>query len=140
VSKKFVSPPQQLAVEKFTAPKLRASLYTAFALPKIFTPEASGRMSVKAVREFSPETSDDFQSLEDKIYRTIELLKAAREAKAAAERDVTRLREQLEMREEEIDSLRKETISLRKDREEVRSRIEKMLRQVDELTAEESGA
>jgi chromosome segregation ATPase len=98
-------------------------------------------MSVKAVREFSPEvSSDDFHSLEEKVYRTIELLKAARDAKAAAERDASRLREQLELREEEIESLRGEMIGLKKDREEVRGRVEKMLRQIDELTAEESGA
>ncbi len=98
-------------------------------------------MSLKAVREFSPEVStDDFHSLEEKIYRTIELLKSAREAKTAAERDVSRLREQLEMREEEIESMRGELIGLRKEREEVRGRVEKMLRQIDELTAEESGA
>ena len=98
-------------------------------------------MSSKAVREFSPEvSSDDFHSLEEKVYRTIELLKAARVAKAAAERDVSRLREQLELREEEIESLRGEMIGLRKEREEVRGRVEKMLRQIDELTAEESGA
>jgi chromosome segregation ATPase len=98
-------------------------------------------MSVKAVREFSPEvSSDDFHSLEEKVYRTIELLKAARDAKAAAERDASRLREQLELREEEIESLRGEMIGLRKEREEVRGRVEKMLRQIDELTAEESGA
>ncbi|HEX9119392.1 MAG TPA: hypothetical protein VF840_02525 [Terriglobales bacterium] len=98
-------------------------------------------MSVKAMREFSPEvSSDDFHSLEEKVYRTIELLKAARVAKAAAERDTSRLREQLELREEEIESLRGEMIGLRKEREEVRGRVEKMLRQIDELTAEESGA
>ena len=39
-------------------------------------------------------TGKEFTSLEEKIYRTIELLKHAREAKAAAERDVSRLREQ----------------------------------------------
>jgi chromosome segregation ATPase len=98
-------------------------------------------MSLKAVRELSPEvSSDDFHSLEEKVYRTIELLKAAREAKAAAERDASRLREQLELREEEIESLRGEMIGLRKEREEVRGRVEKMLRQIDELTAEDSGA
>jgi septation ring formation regulator EzrA len=97
-------------------------------------------MSVKAVREFSPEvSSDDFHSLEEKIYRTIELLKTAREAKAAAERDASRLREQLELREEEIESLRRDLVGLRKEREEVRGRVEKMLHQIDELTAEESG-
>jgi chromosome segregation ATPase len=98
-------------------------------------------MSVKAVREFSPEvSSDDFHSLEEKVYRTIDLLKSAREARVAAERDVSRVREQLEMREEEIDSMRNEMIGLRKEREEVRGRVEKMLRQIDELTTEESGA
>ena len=98
-------------------------------------------MSLKAVREFSPEVaSDDFHSLEEKVYRTIELLKAARVAKAAAERDTSRLREQLELREEEIESLRGEMIGLRKEREEIRGRVEKMLHQIDELTSEESGA
>ncbi|SRR5581483_2655175 len=97
-------------------------------------------MSVKAVRELTDDISaDDFHSLEEKVYRTIELLKGAREAKAAAERDAQRLREQLELREEEIDGLRGEVISLRKERDEVRTRIEKMLRQIDELTTEESG-
>ncbi len=98
-------------------------------------------MSVKAVREVSTEVApDDFQSFEEKVYRTIELLKAAREAKAAAERDAARLREQLELREEEADSLRSEIIGLRKEREDVRARVEKMLHQMDELTAEDSGA
>jgi len=98
-------------------------------------------MSVKAVRELPQDVSaDDFHSLEEKVYRTIELLKTAREAKAAAERDAGRLRDQLETREEEIESLRDEIVALRRDREEVRGRVEKMLRQIDELTAEESGA
>lgn len=93
-------------------------------------------MSVNAV---VPEISaDEFHSLEEKIYKTIELLKSAREGKSAAERDVTRMREQLELREEEIDSLKTEMVALRKEREEVRTRVEKMLRQIDELTAEES--
>jgi chromosome segregation ATPase len=98
-------------------------------------------MSVKAVRELSVEVSpDDFHALEEKVYRTIELLKSAREAKAAAERDVTRLREQLELREEEAESLRSEITDLRKEREDVRGRVEKIMRQIDELTAEESEA
>ncbi len=92
-------------------------------------------MSVKAqVATEVPES--DFPVLEEKIYRTIELLKAAREAKTAAERDNARLREQLEVREEELDSLRGEMIGLRKEREEIRARVEKMLRQMDALTEE----
>src|ERR1051325_4805366 len=94
-------------------------------------------MPVKAVRELSPETSsDEFISLEEKGYRTIELLKTAREAKAAAERDAARVREQLELREEEVETLRGEITGLRKEREDVKSRVEKILRQIDDLTEE----
>ncbi len=81
-------------------------------------------------------TENEFPALEEKIYRTIELLKAAREAKTAAERDVARLREQLEVREEELDGLRSEMVALRKEREDVRGRVEKMLRQMDSLMPE----
>ena len=59
--------------------------------------------------------TDDFQALEDKVYRTIEMYKAAREAKAAAERDVQRLKQQLRDRDEETESLRREAVQLRKD-------------------------
>ena len=38
----------------------------------------------------------------------------------------------------EVESLKGEVIALRKEREEVRTRVEKMLRQIDELTAEET--
>jgi phage-related minor tail protein len=96
-------------------------------------------MSSKAAPDLEMDFSDnDFHSLEAKIYKTIELLKSAREAKAAAERDAKRVREQLELREEEVDSLKGELVALRKEREEVRTRVEKMLKQIDVLTAEES--
>ena len=98
-------------------------------------------MSLKLAREMETETEtrtidDDFPALEEKIYKAIELLKSAREGKAAAERDTHRLREQLEQREEELDVLRGEMVSLRKEREEVRARVEKMLKQMDALIAE----
>ena len=91
-------------------------------------------MPVKAPERPDTEVSaDDFLSLEEKVYRTIELLKAAREAKANGEITIARLREQLEEREEESESLRSQLISLRKEREEVRGRVEKMLKQMDVL-------
>jgi septal ring factor EnvC (AmiA/AmiB activator) len=92
-------------------------------------------MSANAV-EIAPSTAD-FKSLEEKILRTIDLLKSAREAKAVAERDVARLREQLNEREEEIESTRHELVSLRREREEVRTRVEKMLGQIESLALEE---
>lgn len=91
-------------------------------------------MSLRTVEEVSTQVPvDDFQALEDKVYRTIDLYKSAREARAIAERDVQRLREQLEEREEELESLRREMVGLRKEREEVRARVEKMLTQIDRL-------
>jgi chromosome segregation ATPase len=98
-------------------------------------------MSVKTVEEVSAEVpAEDFQALEEKVYRTIELYKAAKEARAAAERDTTRLREQLEEREEQNETLRRELLQLRKDREDIRTRVEKMLGQMESLTQEQAAS
>ena len=94
-------------------------------------------MSVDAVPEVSQAPADNLHSLEQKIYRTIELLKAAREARAAAERDNARLREQLELREEELETLRTENGALRAEREDVRGRVERLLGQIEALAVEE---
>jgi len=83
---------------------------------------------------------DDFQALEDKVYRTIELYKAARDARSAVERDVKRLREQLEEREEEVESLRREMVQLRREREEIRGRVEKMLRQIETIAEQQAAS
>src|SRR6266700_1348153 len=100
----------------------------------------SAFMSLKTAREMDIETDkiagEGFPTLEEKIYKAIELLKSAREGKAAAERDANRLREQLEQREEELEVLRAEMVTLRKEREDVRSRVEKMVKQIDSLVSE----
>ena len=91
-------------------------------------------MASNAVEPVSDQVpADDFQALEEKIYRTIELYKAARQAQASAERDAQRLRQQLEDREEELVSLRRETVQLKKEREDIRGRVEKMLAQIESL-------
>jgi chromosome segregation ATPase len=91
-------------------------------------------MAMNAVEQVSDQVpADDFQALEDKIYRTIELFKAARQAQATAERDAQRLRQQMEDREEELVTLRRETVRLKKEREEIRGRVEKMLEQIETL-------
>ena len=98
-------------------------------------------MAVKMAEDVSTQVpADDFQALEQKVYRTIELYKAAQEARSIAERDVKRLREQLEEREEELDTLRRETVQLRREREEVRSRVEKMLQQIETLNEEQAAS
>ncbi len=98
-------------------------------------------MSVKTDEEVSAEVpAEDFKALEEKVYRTIELYKAAKEARATAERDAKRLREQLEEREEENERMHRELVQLRKDREDIRGRVEKMLNQMDSLTHEQAAS
>jgi chromosome segregation ATPase len=96
-------------------------------------------MSVRMAEGVSAQVpADDFQALEEKVYRTIEMYKSAREAKSVAERDTQRLRQQLEEREEELDGLRREMVRLRKEREEIRGRVEKMLGQIESLSEEQA--
>jgi predicted nucleic acid-binding Zn-ribbon protein len=91
-------------------------------------------MALNAVEQVSEQVpADDFQALEEKVYRTIEMFKTAREAQVNAERDAQRLRQQLEDREEELVRLRRETVQLKKEREDIRSRVEKMLAQIESL-------
>jgi len=98
-------------------------------------------MAVKMEEEVSAQVpADDFQALEEKVYRTIELYKSAREARAASERDAQRLREQLEEREEEVETMRREMVRLRREREEIRGRVEKMLSQIETLSEEQAAS
>jgi chromosome segregation ATPase len=91
-------------------------------------------MALNAVEQVADQVpADDFQALEDKIYRTIEMYKAARQAQATAERDANRLRQQMEDREEELVRLRREAVQLKKEREEIRGRVEKMLQQIESI-------
>jgi uncharacterized coiled-coil DUF342 family protein len=78
-------------------------------------------------------SASDFQSLETKIYRTIELLKAARSEKAAAEQELATLRDQLEIQAAETDTLRNQLQALRQERSDVRGRVEKLLGDVDAI-------
>ena len=91
-------------------------------------------MALNAVEQVADQVpADDFQALEDKIYRTIEMYKAARQAQAVAERDAQRLRQQMEDREEELVRLRREAVQLKKEREEIRGRVEKMQQQIESI-------
>ncbi len=91
-------------------------------------------MALNAVEPLAEQVpADDFQALEEKVYRTIEMYKAARQALATAERDVQRLRQQAEDREEELVRLRRESVQLKKEREDIRGRVEKMLSQIESL-------
>jgi hypothetical protein len=96
-------------------------------------------MALKAVEQVADQVpADDFEALEEKVYRTIEMYRAARQAQATAERDAGRVRQQLEDREQQLDTLRRETVQLKKEREEIRGRVEKMLQQIESIAEEQA--
>jgi hypothetical protein len=76
---------------------------------------------------------DEFQALEQKVLRAVEIIKQEREARARAEAEITNLREQLEFQSLVAQEAQAAVNTLSKDRENVRQRVEKMLQQMDEL-------
>jgi len=78
-------------------------------------------------------TASDFHALEEKIYRAIELLKAARAEKAAAMAELASLRELLDAQAAETEAARRELHALQQERAEVRSRVERLLGDVDAI-------
>jgi glutaredoxin 2 len=94
---------------------------------------------------------DEFQALEQKVLRAVEIVKREREARAAAEAEIASLREKLleqaaqtkaeveaaEARaqavEREKQAAEGQVAALTQDRDAVRQRVEKMLQQMDEL-------
>ncbi len=76
---------------------------------------------------------DEFQALEQKVMRTVELIKKEREARAAAEAQLAELKQQLSEHSSASSSAQAEVDALLRERESVRLRVEKMLQQMDEL-------
>jgi hypothetical protein len=96
-------------------------------------------MPLNAVQETAEQVPvDQFEALEEKVYRTIEMYKSARQAQAAAERDAQKVRQQLVERDQQLDTLKREAVQLRKEREEIRSRVEKMLAQIESIAEEQA--
>ena len=78
-------------------------------------------------------SADEFQALEQKVLRAVEIVKREREARAAAEAEVASLREQLAIYQSNQQAVESELNTLNKERDQVRLRVEKMLQQIDEL-------
>ena len=80
---------------------------------------------------------DEFQALEQKVLRAVEIVKREREARAAAEAEVASLRAQLDLQlaaqAEALSAAQAQLNTLNQERDAVRQRVEKMLQQMDEL-------
>ena len=78
-------------------------------------------------------SADEFQALEQKVLRAVEIVKREREARAAAEAEIASLREELATYKQNTRIVEAELNTLTKERDQVRVRVEKMLQQIDEL-------
>ena len=78
-------------------------------------------------------SADEFQALEQKVLRAVEIVRREREARAAAEAEAASLREQLDALSSASNEAQTQITTLNHERETVRLRVEKMLQQMDEL-------
>jgi chromosome segregation ATPase len=78
---------------------------------------------------------DDFEALEQRVLRTVGLLKAEREARADADLKTTELQRALEARNSDLLRAEEELAAFKKERDEVRGRVERLLRQLDAISA-----
>lgn len=78
-------------------------------------------------------SQDDFQALEQRVLRAVEIVKREREARAAAEAETAELREQLNALTTASNTAQEQITTLNQERESVRVRVEKMMQQIDEL-------
>ena len=86
---------------------------------------------------------DEFQALEQKVLRAVELIRSEREARAVAESDAITAKSEAAAAKAEAAELREqlaaagtahtEVEAMTREREAVRLRVEKMLAQMDEL-------
>ena len=83
----------------------------------------------------------DFQALEERVLRAVELLKAEREAHASAtakveelERHSAELERQLSTRADQSTRLESEIGQLQQERDHVRGRVERLLKHLDEFS------
>jgi hypothetical protein len=87
---------------------------------------------------------DEFQALEQKVLRAVEVVKRERDARAAAEAEVVSLRRQLADQAEaaksqataaqrEKEAVEGKVAALNQERDGVRQRVERLMHQIDEL-------
>jgi len=81
-----------------------------------------------------PLAADDFSALEQRVLRTVELLKTEREARAAAEQRIAALEHKVQQLTEQTSNDATQIETLEQEREVVRTRVERILKHLDEIT------
>jgi chromosome segregation ATPase len=80
-------------------------------------------------------TPDDFAALEQRVVRTVELLRGEREARAAAESNAATLQQLLDEQGAQLAETESRLRALEHERAEVRGRVERMMKQLDEIAS-----
>lgn len=78
-------------------------------------------------------SSSDFSALEERVARTVQLVKSERQARAAAEQRAESLHSQLNEQQTVVKNLQEEIRALSAEREQVRQRVDRLLSQLDAL-------
>lgn len=78
-------------------------------------------------------SANDFSALEERVLRTVEVVRRERHARAAAEERAANAEAQLHEQAPLVDQLEKEISLLRAERDHVRERVERLLGQLDAL-------
>ncbi len=81
----------------------------------------------------TPISVDEFQALEQRVLRTVELIRKERELRTTAEQEISALKELLDHASDENTDLTKQVAALREERADVKSRVDAMLQQMDEI-------
>ncbi|MGO9317804.1 MAG: hypothetical protein ACLPXT_03090 [Terracidiphilus sp.] len=76
---------------------------------------------------------DEFSALEERILRTVNLVKQERQARAAAEERATAAEAEISKHAPLVERMEAEIQTLREERGHVRQRVEKLLAQLDAL-------
>ena len=81
----------------------------------------------------TPISVDEFQALEQRVLRTVELIRKERELRSTAEQEISALKELLDHASSENTELTSQIAALRDERSQVKSRVDAMLQQMDEI-------
>jgi hypothetical protein len=109
------------------------------AQPEERAEERSAEYAAEAPAEPRAESSaltlsvDEFSALEDRVQRTVNLVKQERQARAAAEERAAQAEDKLREQAPLAERLQAEVSALRGERETVRQRVERLLAQLDAL-------
>ena len=78
-------------------------------------------------------SANEFSALEERVVRTVQLVKSERQARAAAEQRADKLESQLSEQTPLVKTLQEEVRALNAERDQVRQRVERLLSQLDAL-------